>query len=102
LQYRFTGTYSLNDLTVAWTSRFIDRSFLSEISPNGDIEEDRSPAFLASLTTHDISANYRISDNISVYGGVRNLLDDRPSGDTQNALYDLVGRRAFLGLRANF
>jgi len=102
LQYRFNGTYSLNDLTVTWTSRFIDRSFLSDISPTGDIEEDRSPAFLASLTTHDISANYRISDNISVYGGVRNLLDDRPSGDTQNALYDLVGRRAFLGLRANF
>jgi len=102
LQYRFNATYALNDLSVTWTSRYIDRSFFLDISPTGDIPEDRNPAFEASITTHDLSANYRINDSFSVYGGVRNLFDDVPSGDNQNALYDLVGRRAFFGVRANF
>ena len=102
LQYRVSANYQLDNLNLVWTARYIDRSFFLDISPTGDIEEDQSPAFEASITTHDLSANYRISDSISVYGGVRNVFDDVPSGDNQNALYDLVGRRAFFGVRANF
>jgi len=77
-QYRFNATYRLGDFNATWTSRFVDRSFLLDISPTGDIEEDQSPAFVASLTTHDLTANYLINDTFSVYGGIRNIFDDVP------------------------
>ncbi len=101
-QYRFNATYRLGDFNATWTSRFVDRSFLLDISPTGDIEEDQSPAFVASLTTHDLTANYLINDTFSVYGGIRNIFDDVPAGNINNAIYDLVGRRAFFGVRAGF
>ncbi len=101
-QYRFSTTYRLNNFSSTWTARYLDRSFLLDISPTGDIPEDQSPAFVASITTHDLSANYAVTDNISVYGGVRNVFDAVPAGNINNALYDLIGRRAFFGVRAGF
>ena len=72
------------------------------MGPNADIPEDLSPAFIASITTHDIAVNYQLNDTVTVFGGVRNVFDDVPVGRVTNALYDLVGRRAYFGLRAGF
>jgi len=104
-QYRMTANYRLNDLSVNWTTRFIERSFLLDLSPvdqGGDIEEDNDIPFVSSQTTHDISANYLINDTFSVYGGIRNVFDQVPPGFVNNPLYDVVGRRAFFGVRAKF
>lgn len=104
-QYRMNLNYRLNDLSLNWTTRFIDRSFRLDLSPEdqgGDIEEDNDTPFVASQTTHDISANYLINDRFSVYGGIRNVFDQVPPGFTNNPLYDVVGRRAFFGVRAKF
>ena len=104
-QYRMNATYRLNDLNVTWTTRFVDRSFRLDLSPEeqgGDIEEDNDIPFVASQTTHDISANYLINETFSIYGGVRNIFDQTPPGFVNNPLYDIVGRRAFFGVRAKF
>lgn len=101
-QYRFSATYRLENFSSTWSTRYLDRSFLLDISPTGDIEEDQSPAFVASNTTHDLSVNYAINENIAVYGGVRNVFDEVPAGNINNALYDLIGRRAFFGIRASY
>ena len=101
-QYRMSASYRLNDLNVTWTTRFIDRSFRLDLSPDGDIEEDNDIPFVASQTTHDLSANYLINDTFSVYGGVRNIFDQTAPGFVNNPLYDIVGRRAFFGVRAKF
>jgi outer membrane receptor protein involved in Fe transport len=104
-QYRFTAAYRLNDLGVTWTTRFVERSFLLDLSPEaqgGDIEEDSNIPFVSSQTTHDISANYLFNDKFSIYGGIRNVFDQVPPGYVNNPLYDIVGRRAFFGVRAKF
>jgi len=104
-QYRFTAGYRLNDLDVTWTTRFVERSFLQDLSPvaqGGDTEEDQDISFISSQTTHDISANYLINDRFSIYGGIRNVFDQTPEGFVNNPLYDIVGRRAFFGVRAKF
>jgi len=101
-QYRMNATYRLENFSATWTTRFIERSFLLDLSPDGDIEEDQDVAFVSSETTHDLSVNYRVNDNIAVYGGVRNLFDNTPEGNINNPLYDIVGRRAFFGVNVNF
>ncbi len=56
----------------------------------------------------DAFATWRISDRFELRGGVNNLLDeDLPIvSSSQNltdvALYDVIGRSYYLGLRANF
>ena len=101
-QYTFNMTYRLDNLSATWSTRHIDRVARFDVSPGADIPEDINPAFVESQTTHDLNFNYLISDNISVYGGVRNIFDDVPPGLTNNVLYDLVGRRVNFGVRANF
>lgn len=101
-QYRFSAAYHLNNLDINWTTRFVDRSFLQDLSPDGDIEEDQDISFISSQTTHDISANYSINDKVTIYGGVRNIFDQVPEGFVNNPLYDIVGRRAFFGVTAKF
>jgi len=101
-QYRISTTYRLDRLNLNWTTRFVDRSANFDVSPTGDTPEDQNPAFIASITTHDISADYAITDSISVYGGFRNIFDKVPVGLVKNPLYDPIGRRAFIGINAKF
>ncbi len=101
-QYRLNATYSLDNFSATWTTRFIERSFLLDISPNGDIPEDQDIAFISSQSTHDLNLTYQLNDNISIFGGVRNLFDKTPEGFVNNPLYDIVGRRVSLGVNARF
>jgi outer membrane receptor protein involved in Fe transport len=56
----------------------------------------------------DLFANYRFGDHLEVRGGVNNLFDKEPpfiaSSQTgiDVALYDIVGRTYYVGLRASF
>lgn len=102
LQLRLSAVYSYDDLDVSWTSRYIDRSARFDVSPGADIPEDISPAYVGSITTHDLSSAYKLNDTFSFNVGVRNLFDKTPPGYTGNALYDLVGRRVFAGVSVKF
>jgi iron complex outermembrane receptor protein len=102
LQLRFSVDYRIDDLKLSWGTRYIDRVVTYDVSPNGGSPEDLEPGWVPSLTTHDITASYRVSDNVFVNGGIRNLFDTLPPGYTNDALYDLVGRRAFVGMKVNF
>jgi iron complex outermembrane receptor protein len=59
----------------------------------------------------DLSATSRLSGGLEVFGGIDNLLDNQPpilgtaiAGDanTDPALYDVIGRRFFVGARVKF
>ncbi|RUO37089.1 TonB-dependent receptor [Aliidiomarina taiwanensis] len=102
LQARFSVGYSLDDLNVNWTARYIDRSALFNVTPRLEAHENLSPNYVGSIVTHDLTAGYAITDNLRVSGGVRNVFDKVPPGYVGNALYDLVGRRAFGSLTYNF
>ena len=98
-QARFGVDYELDDLVVSWSTRFIDRSFTLDISPTGDTAEDTSPAYIGSIVTHDLAVSYQLNDNVSFNAGIRNIGDKLAPGYTANPIYDLVGRRAFAGVR---
>jgi len=104
LQGRFVMNYSLDDLNINWTSRFVERSARFNLTGGDDtsIAEDINPAYHGSVTTHDLSASYQITQDISVFGGVRNLSNKLPDGYTRNEIYDPYGRRVFAGASFNF
>ena len=101
-QARISATYTLDDLSVTWQSRYIDRSVTYDVSPGGGSPEDLENGYVSSMTTHDLSFNYIVNDHLKINGGIRNLLDKLPQGWTNNPLYDLVGRRAYAGITVNF
>lgn len=102
LQFRFSASYKWEDLTVSWATRYVDSVVLYDVSPNGGSPEDVDISHIGSMTTHDLSATYYISDNIVVRGGIRNLFDAVSPGYTADPSYDLVGRRFFAGVNIKF
>lgn len=106
-QGRFTVQYTWQDLNLTWTTRYTDRSARFDVSPEGDIEEDISPAYVGSIVTHDLSARYQLTDNMRVDLGLRNLTDKLPPAYIQasggnEAIYDVVGRRFFANVNVTF
>ncbi|MGY0562893.1 MAG: TonB-dependent receptor domain-containing protein [Paraglaciecola chathamensis] len=102
LQWSTSIDYRIDDLNVNWSSRFIDKSALFDVSPGGGSPEDASPNFIDSVWTHDLSAVYYLNDNVSFSAGIRNVFNEVPSGNTFDALYDLIGRRANAGVKVTF
>lgn len=101
-QARMSATYSLDDLSVTWQTRYIDRVVTYDVSPGGGSPEDLENGYIPSVTTHDLSFNYIINDYVKVNAGLRNIFDKLPKGWTNNAQYDHVGRRAYAGVTVNF
>ena len=106
-QARFSATYAINDLVVNWSSRLIDRSARIDLSPDGDIPEDLSPAFVGTIVTHDLSASYQLFQNTRVGLGIRNLTDKLPpayiaASGANDAIYDAIGRRFFANVVIDF
>ncbi len=102
LQWSTSVSYSLNDLTVNWSSRFIDSVVTYDVSPGGGSSEDIDISSIDYVWTNDLSATYNINDNIRVAAGVRNLFNETPPGYTFDSLYDLIGRRFNAAVTVSF
>lgn len=94
--------YRLDDININWSTRFIAKSAMFDVSPGGGSAEDASPAYVDSVWTHDLSAVYYFNDNVSVSAGMRNVFNELPPSYTFDPLYDLVGRRANAGVKVRF
>lgn len=101
-QFRFSNNYRYEDWAFNWTARYIDRSALYNVTPRLEARENIAPAYVGSITTHDLSATYYFNENLTLNAGVRNVFDKVPPGYVGNALYDLVGRRVFAGVTYSF
>ena len=54
-----------------------------------------------------VGGRYRVNDRVEVRGGVLNLADRQPpawtgEGATDTALYDVLGRRFYVGVNLSF
>lgn len=91
-------TYQLEDFVASWSMRHVDRVATYDVSPNGESLEDLYPGWVPSMTTHDVTFGYNFSDAVSLNLGIINLFDKLPPGYVTNPMYDVFGRRAFLGI----
>ncbi len=101
-QFRTIIDYRYEDWNFNYTSRFIDRSALFDVSPGGDTPEDAGPAFVGTIWTHDFGVEHNYNDNVELSLILRNAFNKVPPGYTDNALYDLVGRRISAGITVRF
>lgn len=99
------AVYAFGDLTLSWSGQWMS-------SANGvDEAGDLAPEAIPAQWFHDISGTYDIMENISIYGGVRNVGNNyvfigpsafaaTPTGwSTEPDTYDGLGRRYFFGVR---
>ncbi|MCV2883142.1 TonB-dependent receptor [Aestuariibacter sp. AA17] len=103
------ATYNWNDLTVAWTARYIDRV---------NVENDSVATYgqIGTYVYHDLQARYALGEDgqYEIYAGVDNLFDKEPPflgqgvpGDvtgtnTASDVYDAVRRYFYVGFEASF
>jgi outer membrane receptor protein involved in Fe transport len=74
---------------------------------------------VGSYDTFSLFARYEINDRMQFRGGIENLFDEEPPvvsvdpgtatlprdnnlGDTEAGFYDVLGRRAYIGIQMNF
>ena len=99
------ASYSSGPLLVRSQLRYID-----DLQPLANIAAS-TPVKADSVTYVDFSASYKINDSVEAFGGIDNAFDEQPplltsswGGDanTDVTLYDVMGRRYFVGLRTRF
>ncbi|MBK1639912.1 TonB-dependent receptor domain-containing protein [Rhodothalassium salexigens] len=66
-------------------------------------DDDKSPfADSGSFAQHDFNVSYTFHENISFRAGVVNVFDNDPRPWAQNNVFDIFGRRFFVGVNTRF
>jgi iron complex outermembrane receptor protein len=101
----FMATYNSGPLMFRSQVRYIDG-----LAPLPTIAAS-TPVEAGSVTYVDFSASYNFDDRFDIHVGIDNAFDEQPplltsswGGDanTDVTMYDVIGRRYFMGLRARF
>ena len=111
--------YGLGALNTTLRWRYIGESEADDaLSLTDDIpgnDQSNIGEFIGSsidgVSYFDLSANYAVSDSLTLRGGITNLLDEEPpvlsdvfaeQANTYPATYGALGRRFFVGVTAGF
>lgn len=116
----FQADWTHKDFSLGYTLRYVGRQattdweMMNETSGVADTPYNPyyiDTAFYPKRIYHDISANYNVNDQFSLYGGVNNLTDKLPpygllglgggtvDGIGNDGLYDNIGRFFYVGVR---
>jgi iron complex outermembrane recepter protein len=91
------------DWSAAWRTRYIGETedFLRPSSITDDAKAE-------AIFYHDLVGTFSWN-NYSIYGGINNLFDEDPprfhsafNANTEPGMYDVIGRRLFIGAKATF
>lgn len=101
-----TTSYSLGDLSLQLTNRWIDKMVHANTVTGGSpVSNTGTPA----TWYHDLSASYAFTRNLTLRAGISNLTDQQPrqyspniQANTDPSTFDVLGRRYFVGLNASF
>lgn len=98
--------YDIGKVRFAYSGTFIDA-----MDNQGNIPDfaDGGYSGTPSYFYHDLSATYKVTDNVEMFGGVRNIADEDPpvfdnanDGNTDPNTFDVVGRYFFVGARLKY
>ncbi len=103
LRTNFTASYAMDNVSVAWTARYMQGTDDLNFDP-----ADTS-GYAGSAVYHDLQASYMLNDTTTISGGVRNLFDRLPPYTTNNddmntiaTSYDLAGAYWYVRLGMKF
>ncbi len=103
---QFLTSFKSGPLTLRLQARYIDG-----LEPLPALVQSNTPVVADDVTYVDFTASFNFNDTFEVFGGVDNAFDQDPplltsswGGDanTDVTMYDVLGRRYFMGLRARF
>lgn len=102
----FNAGYSLGPARVLWSTRYIQGMYNALVVTGG------SPVTNTGTDDTyytDLTGSYDITDSLTLRAGVNNLFDQEPrlyspnvQSNTDPSVYDVLGRRFFVGLNAKF
>lgn len=90
-------SWEWGNLSVGWQSQFLDDMLVSfvEIETAQTLYGDA--VFMDETWIHDLNATYTFSDEITIYGGIKNLTQEDPFGTDRAFPASPRGRMFFLG-----
>lgn len=106
-----TVNWNAGPVKTALTWQYLGSSEDIFVKENPAAAADLANPSISSESYLDLYAAWRIVDNVEVFGGVNNLLDNEPPivgndrgsfANSYPAQYDLIGRRYYLGTRISF
>lgn len=98
--------YDLGPVRLAYSGTFVDA-----MDNQGNIPDFQDGGYIGtdSYFYHDISATFSPTENVELFGGIRNLADEEPpvfdnapDGNTDPNTFDVVGRYFFVGARLTY
>jgi len=94
----FSAGWSGERLSFRYHGRYMGNQLHRTVEDNEALSFDN--AFSGVQWTHDVSANYAISDTLSINGGIQNFTDERPFATQPSFPTGLRGRYFFAGVTA--
>lgn len=99
-------TYSDDALSVSLNWQYIGKS----TDTFGDIGGAFGTGPIKAVSYFDLNSRVNVGDNLELFGGIQNLLDKQPPSvnagftatNTDETLYDALGRRFFIGAKVRF
>ncbi|MEP1230512.1 MAG: TonB-dependent receptor [Litorimonas sp.] len=102
LRFNVNATYSNGPVALSWRWDRVSSQelFQDTLDPIEDIPSE----FLntGQFSQHDLTIRYDVTDNLNLRAGVVNVFDSEPPLFAQNNIFDIFGRRFFIGATANF
>lgn len=99
-------TWQMADLQLQHTMRFIDSMVHANTVTGGSAVTNTG---VDATYYHDLTGRYNVTDNITIRAGVNNLGNQKPrlyvpnvQAGTDPSLYDVLGRRFFVGVNMRF
>ncbi len=102
----FGTSYTWGDLNVSLTNRFIDKMVHANTVTGSSPLTNTG---VAATWYHDVAVAYNLTKSLTLRAGVSNLTDQKPriyspnvQANTDPSLYDVLGRRYYVGLNGRF
>ncbi|MFN3960306.1 MAG: TonB-dependent receptor domain-containing protein [Parvularculaceae bacterium] len=101
--FNLNAAWRISGLTLNWQSQYLG-NILQFAGASLQIEnaDQFENAFAGDTWRHDLSAIYRLSDRVQIFGGVNNLLDRNPIQSSATYPVGILGRQFFLGADLRF
>jgi len=108
-RHRVTGNWNLDNVSAQLVWRYV-----GGVDDDTDVDGDGAPDFFVNEigTEHyfDLSGSWDVSDNLTLTGGINNILENSPpilgdnqeQGNTFPATYDVLGRTFFASAKVRF
>jgi iron complex outermembrane receptor protein len=104
MRYWLTTTISSNNLSLSWNVRHLDETIDLFRTPSSSAD-----VVAEAITYHDITGVWNTNDQLTVRFGINNITEENPpyfhsnfNANTEPGVWDVIGRRMFVGLQYQF